>query len=60
LGPKNSAQFDGKWSVDWMALDQTTRSEVFVNFGTSLNLFFGTRSKVWIIFVNRMKVLIMV
>ena len=36
----------GKWSLNRMALDQTTRSKVFVKFGTRSNVVFGTRSKV--------------
>ncbi len=38
-------QFIGIWSLDWMALDQNTRSKVFVNFGSRSNAIFGTRLK---------------
>ena len=34
-----------------MALDQNTRSKVFVKFGTRSNVVFGTRSKVLLIYV---------
>jgi hypothetical protein len=40
---------EGEWSLDPMALDQNTRSKVFVNFGTRSNAIFGTRSKVLLI-----------
>ena len=49
----------GEWSLDRMTLDQTTRSKVFVKFGTRLNLFFGSRLKVFINFGTRSKVLLM-
>jgi hypothetical protein len=40
----------GIWTLDWMALDQTTRSKVFVNFGNRSNVIFGGRSKFLLIY----------
>ena len=45
----DKSNFLGKWSLDRIALDQTTRSKVFfINFGTRPKKCFGTRSKVLI------------